>query len=880
MVAVLLSLLLGGLALGGGHMLVLPSAPSGGVSRAQLEGAPPPRSSSGVSRVGLSGLPVGARGSVSGALGAGDPAYRVRAAGGGFRAVSVAQGVSARFGRGGVRVSSGGSWLGLAVRGVGYGASLGTVGPVAPRAWGNRVVYAHAGFSEWYANGPLGLEQGFTVSRAAAGGVAGPLTVSMALSGDVRASLDAGGRGLALSRGGGPSLRYGGLVASDAEGRLLHCWLVLRGRRVLLRVDARGARYPVRIDPFIQQGSKLTAGDESGAGQFGYSVALSADGGTALVGGPGDGGGVGAVWVFVRAGSTWTQQGSKLTGGEESGKGAFGSSVALSAEGSTALVGGPEDDGIGAAWVFVRAGSTWTQQGPKLRHVGASVKDIGFAVALSADGGTALVGGPGDGGGVGAVWVFVRAGSTWVQQGSKLTGGEESGSGFFGNGVALSGDGSTALIGGDGDSGGAGAAWVFVRAGSTWVQQGSKLTGGEESGSGFFGCGVALSVDGSTALIGGDGDSGGAGAAWVFVRAGSTWTQQGPKLTRGGPSGEGAFGLAVALSGHGDTALIGGPWASGGVGAAWTFARAGSTWTQQGSKLTGGEESGEEIGAGFFGAAVALSADAGIALIGGPHDQGDAGAGWIFANPPPTVVTGMASNVGSSGATLNGVVDAGPWSSAYFEYGTTVAYGASSAAQAVGAAGSSSPLMAAVGGLARGATYHFRIVAENSAGVSYGADHVFRTGRTSAASPARAVPTAPVLAGVAQSHRVWRENNRLASFSRRRRRAPLGTTFSFALNEQASVSFAFIQSRTGRRVDGRCVARTRRNRHRRACERAVTRGTLSFVGHAGANSVYFLGRISRSEKLRPGRYTLLIEATNAAGQRSIPERLRFAISRR
>ncbi len=622
---VLLALLLGGLSRGpsGGRSLVLGALPSGGVGRV---------GSVGVSRVGLSGLPVGARGSVSGALGAGDPAYRVRAAGGGFWAVSAAQRVSARFGRGGVRVSSGGSWLGLVVRGVGYGASLRTVGPVVPWAWGDRVVYARAGFSEWYVNGPLGLEQGFTVSRGVAGGLVGrgPLTVSMGLSGDVRASLDAGGRGLVLSRGGGPSLRYGGLVASDAGGRALHCWLVLRGRRVLLRVDARGARYPVRIDPFIQQSSKLIAGDESGGGQFGYSVALSADGSTALVGGPGDGGGVGAVWVFVRAGSTWTQQGSKLTGGEESGKGAFGSSVALSAEGSTALIGGPEDGGgMGAAWVFVRAGSTWTQQGSKLTGGEESGKGaFGSSVALSAEASTALIGARNDKGGVGAAWVFVRAGSTWAQQGSKLTGGEESGSGFFGNGVALSAGGSTALIGGPEDGGGRGAAWVFVRASSTWTQQGPKLMGGGESGDGDFGWSVALAGGGATALVGGLFDGGGVGAAWVFTRAGSTWTQQGAKLVGGGENGNGYFGIGVALSGDGATALVGGAFDKGGVGAAWVFTRAGSTWTQQGAKLVGGGESGN----GIFGYDVALSGDGATALVGGPEDDGLAGAAWGFSS--------------------------------------------------------------------------------------------------------------------------------------------------------------------------------------------------------------------------------------------------------
>ena len=74
-------------------------------------------------------------------------------------------------------------------------------------------------------------------------------------------------------------------------------------------------------------------------------MALSADGNTALIGGYGDDGGKGAAWVFTRSGSAWTQQGAKLTGSGETGNGQFGTSVALSADGNTALIGGPGDNG-------------------------------------------------------------------------------------------------------------------------------------------------------------------------------------------------------------------------------------------------------------------------------------------------------------------------------------------------------------------------------------------------------------------------------------------------------------------------------------------------------------------------------------------------------
>ena len=125
-----------------------------------------------------------------------------------------------------------------------------------------------------------------------------------------------------------------------------------------------GARYPLTIDPFVQQGPKFAPAGAIGQVFIGLDVALSADGNTALVAASGDNNGVGAVWVFTRSGSTWTQQGPKLTAADEIAHGNFGSGVALSADGNTALVGGQNDNGgAGAAWIFTRSGSTWTQQG-------------------------------------------------------------------------------------------------------------------------------------------------------------------------------------------------------------------------------------------------------------------------------------------------------------------------------------------------------------------------------------------------------------------------------------------------------------------------------------------------------------------------------------
>lgn len=606
---------------------------------------------------------------LSAALGQAMPGYRVSATRGELRAANDAQGLGLSFSRSGVTLSAQKLRERVSLRSIGYGGSSSAVTAVAPTAVANRVTYEHGGISEWYANGPSGLEQGFTLRRAPVAAADMPVTLSMSLTGNARLSTATDARSVVLSGPRGAMLRYGELTATDARGRALPSSMQIIDGKLLLHIDTRGAAYPVRVDPLVQQGPKLEAEGETGAGRFGRSVALSADGNAALVSAPHNGGKSGAVWVFQRSGTTWTKQAAlEIPKGE--GDGYLGRSVAISEDGNTALIGaGSNHPEVGAAWVFTRSGSSWEQQGAKLTPTDEAGKGyFGTAVALSGDGNTALIGGPADEGGIGAAWVFTRSDSTWAQQGPKLLGGGEAGGGKFGGSVALSADGTTALIGGAADEGKIGAAWVFARSGSTWAQQGSKLLAGEEIEKGFFGTRVALSADGSTALIGGSHDNGWVGGAWVFARSGSTWTQQGPKLTGSGEVGEGQFGSSAALSASGGTALIGGKGDDGNLGGVWEFARSGSSWVQQGSKLIGGEESGE----GEFGYSLAVSSDATTALVGGLGDGGGLGAAWVFAGtpaepePPPSGGgtsgtsggdSGTPGTPSSSGTTTDGTTD-------------------------------------------------------------------------------------------------------------------------------------------------------------------------------------------------------------------------------
>lgn len=280
---------------------------------------------------------------------------------------------------------------------------------------------------------------------------------------------------------------------------------------------------------WVQQ-AKLVGTGAVGPAKQGWSVAISADGNTAATGGYADSAtittlGVGAAWVFVRdSAGIWKQQGNKLVGRGAVGSAAQGSSVAISADGNTIMSGGIADsNNVGAVWVFVRnSDSTWKQQGPKIKITnGDHPLAFGFSVALNADGNTAIIGSDDSYNVFGGAWIFVRDDKNkWTQQGSKLVGTDTAYTGGKmeqGRSVAISADGNTAISGGYGDNGGQGGAWIFTRNNNTWSQYGYKLLGSNVTGPyAQQGYSVSINTEGSIALIGGPSDNYGQGAGWVF----------------------------------------------------------------------------------------------------------------------------------------------------------------------------------------------------------------------------------------------------------------------------------------------------------------------------------------------------------------------------
>ena len=381
--------------------------------------------------------------------------------------------------------------------------------------------------------------------------------------------------------------------------------------------------------PYQQQGGKLIGTGNIGASEQGSSVSISADGNTAIVGGFHDNLGQGGAWIFTRNAGIWTQQGSKLVGTGNTGVAVQGWSVSISADGNTAIVGGYTDNNYqGAAWIFTRSGTVWTQQGSKLVGTGvAGYAYQGISVSISADGNTAIVGGYMDNNTQGAAWVYTRSAGIWTQQGGKLVGTGNIGGAYQGWSVSISADGNTAIIGGEGDNSSNGAAWVFTRSGGVWTQQGSKLVGTGNIGNAQQGRSVSISADGNTVIIGGDGDNLSQGAAWVFTRSGVAWTQQGGKLVGTGSIGNANQGSSVSISADGNIVVVGGYYDNSHQGAAWVFTRNGSLWTQQGNKFVGTGVAGAYA---VQGVSVAISADANTAIVGGDYDNSGVGAAWVF----------------------------------------------------------------------------------------------------------------------------------------------------------------------------------------------------------------------------------------------------------
>jgi hypothetical protein len=458
---------------------------------------------------------------------------------------------------------------------------------------------------EWFVNGPSGLEHGYIVHKRPSNG----LSFRLAVRGDLRAS--GSGDALQLTRNGVTTLTYSGLKVWDATGKPLPARMAGYGNEIELSVDDTQARYPVTVDPTVQQ-AYLKASNTGSGHAFGYSVAISGD--TVVVGAnfeyssttgvnstPNDlAPASGAVYVFTRSGGVWSQQ-AYLKASNTGALDHFGESVAIS--GDTVVVGAPREasstTGVnstpndsasqsGAAYVFIRSGGVWSQQAYLKPSNTESNDQFGWSVAISGD--TIVVGAFGEdssttgvnstpnnaASGSGAAYVFTRSGGVWSQQAylkSSNTGIND----LFGISVAISGD--SIVVGANGEdssttgvnstptdtAGDSGAAYVFSRSFGVWSQQ-AYLKASNTGANDQFGVSVAISGD--SIVVGANGEDSSttgvnsapndsapdAGAAYVFTRSAGVWLLE-AYLKASNTEGSDSFGRSVAISG--DTGVVG-----------------------------------------------------------------------------------------------------------------------------------------------------------------------------------------------------------------------------------------------------------------------------------------------------------------------------------
>ncbi len=422
-------------------------------------------------------------------------------------------------------------------------------------------------------------------------------------------------------------LRYGKLVVTDARSRVIPATLKAKGDRILIAVDDARAAYPLTVDPLVWiREQKVTANDGVGSDEFGSAVAVQ--GTTAMVGGGFDQG-LGAVYVFSESNGIWSEV-QELKAGDGQKGDYFGKAIAL--DGATAFVGAPQADvgcgGLGGhLYVFTESGGSWAET---QEFDGCVLGGSALGISIAADGATALVGAGEYDNADGSAFVFKQANDgTWSETQKLLSPGGGEQYDHFGQAVAL--DGSTAVVGApsyddSADNYDVGRAWVYTGSNGNWTET-AELKASDGTVSDQFG--YAVAVAGNSVLVGAfnhSHDENAQGAVYAFTGSGEAWTQT-QELFANPLDGGMSFGSSITM--HGPVALIGAPNDSGAVvyqGTAYVFTESNGTWVQTARLL------GDADQQSLFGDAVAF--DGVTALIGANEDTVngtfDTGSAYFF----------------------------------------------------------------------------------------------------------------------------------------------------------------------------------------------------------------------------------------------------------
>jgi hypothetical protein len=311
-------------------------------------------------------------------------------------------------------------------------------------------------------------------------------------------------------------------------------------------------------------------------------------------------------------GAGWSEV-ARLTASDGAQEDIFGTAVAIDTE--TAIVGAPDENNYrGAAYIYTNSEGDWSETQKITVTTNLSVDAFGVSVSLDDD--TAIIGASGDYGATGAAYIFIRSNTSWVQQ-VKLKAPDGSMLDHFGDAVAISGD--IAVIGAPGWHNDTGAAYVFARTGTTWTLEATLTAPGGAPGDDFA---WRLALDNQTIIIGACQENSNRGAAYVFVHSGSSWVQE-ARLTAADGAENDCFGISVSISG--DTAIIGAPWNDDVLGAVYVFTRSATTWTQTGKLVP----SSPTLVTGF-GYTVSVSQN--YVAVSAPWDMRYTGAVYVFKN--------------------------------------------------------------------------------------------------------------------------------------------------------------------------------------------------------------------------------------------------------
>lgn len=620
----------------------------------------------------------------------------------GFEATNPGQQWRTQFdGRGFTAQPKEGGWQwGLELKSYGFaGEERAMSDTPAAQAGGQRLTYQwDAMVQEWFVNDQRGLEHGFTVKQRPASTSTSELAFTLGVRGNLKPVITSDALGVQFQNDAGATvLTYAGLKVWDADGKVLRSRFEPASEGVRLLLDEREARYPITIDP-IAQHAYAKAGNPDINDNFGATIAISGE--TVVVGAyheDGSGTGVnpadndlsadsGAAYVFVRNSGVWVQQAYLKASNTGSGD-LFGCAVAI--DGDTIVVGAYLEDGSGtgvnpasnelssssgAAYVFVRNGTVWSQQA-YLKASNTGISDwFGVSVAVSGD--AVVVGATGEAGSgagvnpasdelannAGAVYVFLRSGTVWYQH-SYLKSSNPGANDSFGSSVSVSGDSIAVSARYEDGSGtgvnppvdelapGAGAVYVFVRSSGVWAQQAYLKAFNAGAGDDLN----AVFISGDTLVAGAireDGDGQGvnppsnnnapdAGAAYVFVRQAGVWSQQAYLKAHNSQVSD-LFGESVGISG--DVIAVGAGYEDGGgtginppsdesspsAGAVYVYIRHVSAWSQQAYLKASNAHADDQ-----FGGSVAVSGD--TVVVGAMLEKG------IAAGVNPSPVLGVSS---------------------------------------------------------------------------------------------------------------------------------------------------------------------------------------------------------------------------------------------